>query len=419
MQSNKTPCKITNYYNHSFNIFESSESLKKNKVYYKITNSTENHHGFQYKDGLNVLIAKFNNDRDASCVPGGLYFTDIEHIFEFLSYGVYLWEITLPTNDTSFKIIKDRHNKWRANKIIFGKRYNLDDVETFKYLDSQGADIHYYSEFIMEWALRNGYSEIAKYLISIGVDINEFIYTIKRNIGIQKWDFLKFLVDNGIIVIDNDFIKALVNGNTEIVKYLVHEGADIHSNNDYAITYASRRGYLEIVKFLVSNGADIHVKHDYAVRHASEKGHLDIIKFLTDQGADIHADNEYAIRWASANGRLEVVKFLFSKGVNINYWNDCAIRGASKNGHSDVVIFLTNHGANIHADNEYALRWASINGHLQVVEFLVDHSADIRANNDYAIKHASKENQLDVIDFLVDRGAIIPPAYKYSSRWRI
>jgi SNF2 family DNA or RNA helicase len=29
--------------------------------YYKITNSNENHNGYQYQDGLNVLIEEFNN----------------------------------------------------------------------------------------------------------------------------------------------------------------------------------------------------------------------------------------------------------------------------------------------------------------------------------------------------------------------
>lgn len=29
-------------------------------IYYKITNINENHHGYQYKNGLNVLDKEFN-----------------------------------------------------------------------------------------------------------------------------------------------------------------------------------------------------------------------------------------------------------------------------------------------------------------------------------------------------------------------
>jgi len=45
-----------------------------------------------------------------------------------------LREITLPIDDKDFEITKDDENKWRINKIILGKRYNLDNIETWKYL---------------------------------------------------------------------------------------------------------------------------------------------------------------------------------------------------------------------------------------------------------------------------------------------
>jgi len=140
-----------------------------NKLYFKITNAKEKHNKFQYHDGLNVLVDEFNDDPEASCVPGGFYFTDAKHIFEFLEYGIYLREITLPTNDPDFKIVKD-NNKWRANKIILGKKYNLIDVSTFKYLLDQGADIHTDDNSAIKWAIENGHSEIIQYLISKGVD---------------------------------------------------------------------------------------------------------------------------------------------------------------------------------------------------------------------------------------------------------
>jgi len=33
------------------------------KLYFKITTKEENHHGFQYYDGLNVLKEKFNTSK--------------------------------------------------------------------------------------------------------------------------------------------------------------------------------------------------------------------------------------------------------------------------------------------------------------------------------------------------------------------
>ncbi len=92
--------------------------METTKLYFKITNHNENHQGFQYRDGLNILTQPFNDNPKDSCVAGGFYFTDVDNIFEFLHHGVHLREVILPTDDPDFKIIKDGKNKWRANKII-------------------------------------------------------------------------------------------------------------------------------------------------------------------------------------------------------------------------------------------------------------------------------------------------------------
>lgn len=109
------------------------------RPFFKITNKNENHYGYQYVTGLNVLDKPFD---EGSCMEGGLYFSfsDIEHIFEFLHYGVYLREIILPLDDPDFKCVKDLDNKWRANKIILGKRHEL-NISIFSYLISLGLTL--------------------------------------------------------------------------------------------------------------------------------------------------------------------------------------------------------------------------------------------------------------------------------------
>ena len=258
------------------------------KKFFKITNKDEMHYDFQYTDGLNILKEPFAET--GSCVPGGLYFTDIDNILEFLHYGVYLREITLPLNDPDFKIVKD-NNKWRANKIILGKRYNLWEKETFEYLVSIGADIHIDNDSPLSWASGNGHLDVVKYFVSIGANIHAY----------------------------NNFPLNLASANChlDVMKYLVEQGANIHANNDYVFTYASEKGRLEVVKYLVSIGADIHAINDYAIRWASANGHLDVVKYLVSVGADIHACNKYAVQWASNNGYLEVVNYLVSVGAKL------------------------------------------------------------------------------------------------------
>jgi len=95
------------------------------KTYYKVTNENEIHHAYQYKDGLNVLNEKFNDDPKASCVAGGFYFTDYDHLPEFFEYGVWIREVTIPTDA---KVVLDPDgNKWRCDKIIFGNKYHIEN----------------------------------------------------------------------------------------------------------------------------------------------------------------------------------------------------------------------------------------------------------------------------------------------------
>jgi hypothetical protein len=125
--------------------------------YFRVNNFEECHKGFQYRTGLNVLRDKFNDDPTASCVAGGLYFTDIDHIHKFIAYredSFWLREVFLPKDDPNFKMVKDPEgDKYRANSFILGKRYLLFDMNTFAMLSEYGClfskdagwRIYYYS----------------------------------------------------------------------------------------------------------------------------------------------------------------------------------------------------------------------------------------------------------------------------------
>ena len=264
--------------NGHLHIYEFLKSVKQTQnrvtLYFKITNEKENHNGFQYVTGLNVLKEEFNNDHNKSCCAGGLYFTNAANIFEFLSYGVYLREVTpekngthflsgislqgvtLPIDNPDFLMIEDG-NKWRANMIILGTRYDLSSVETFKYLIECGADIH---------ACNN--------------------YALRLNANY---------------------------GNLDIVKFLVEKGADVNAEDDYALKCSAENGYLEIVKYLVEKGANVRADRNYAFKKSVENGHLDVIKCLVEKGARIHVGNDYALRFSANNGRKDIYEFLKSK----------------------------------------------------------------------------------------------------------
>ena len=269
------------------------------KTYYKITNKKECHNDFQYVDGLNVLDKLF--EVEGSCVVGGLYFTTAKHILKFLGYGCYLREVMLP-EDCLW--IKDPDgDKFRANKIILGKRYDLSDPLTFQLLVEKGANMD--NDWTFLWASKNKY-----------------------------W---------------------------KIVMWLMEKGVDINTNNNCALMYASEDGQLEVVKCLIRAGANIYVRNDSALRLASMNGHFEVVQYLIEKGADIHARDDCALLWASRSGHLNIVKYLVESGADIHAKNDCALNWASKCGHLEIVQYLIESGANIHAGNDCALIWASEN----------------------------------------------------------
>ena len=229
-------------------------------LYFKITNSAENHHNFQYVNGLNVLKDKFNDDPSESCCPGGLYFTNAENIFKFLDYGIYLREITLPTENPDFRLVAD-DDKWRANMIILGERRDLSNIDTFKYLITQGANIH--------------------------------------------------------------------------------------TSDNYALAWSARKGYLDIVRLLVNSKVDINAGEDLALVLAAQSGHLDVVQFLVEHGANIHSRNNGALRWSVVRGHLNILQYLIKKGVNVGYDNNCVLLWAAQEGHADIAQYCIENGADI------------------------------------------------------------------------
>lgn len=106
-----------------FLIMKKYEMYCKVPLLFKITNENENHKGFQYYTGLNILNEPFESE--GHCVKGGIYFTDKNHILDYLSYGDYLREVILQFNEPNFMFVRDGNNKkllifnWCKKRNIF------------------------------------------------------------------------------------------------------------------------------------------------------------------------------------------------------------------------------------------------------------------------------------------------------------
>ena len=181
--------------------------------YFKIVNP-DGHNGLVYRDGYNEDPLPFNPHGD--CEPGGIYFSSRD-IFSFLRFGTEVYEV-----EPVGKIYENPGfpKKYKAHALNMKYIGKIKDINTFKYLVENGADIHADYDYALRWSASNGH--------------------------------------------------------LDVVKYLIENGADIHALADYALRWSASNGHLDVVKYLIENGADIHADYDYALRLSALYGHLEV-----------------------------------------------------------------------------------------------------------------------------------------------
>ncbi|AAV51153.1 putative ankyrin repeat protein [Acanthamoeba castellanii mimivirus] len=279
---------------------------------FKITRKDEKHYNFQYNDGLNILDTPFNNDDD-HCTPGKLYFSDSKNICKYLGFGDNLRKISLPIDNPDFKMTKCLYGeKYGANMLIFGEKFDLDKVETYQKM------------ILMDIDIRAGN--------------------------------------------DNAMIIAAQKGNLEIVKFLVESGANVKSQDNCAVRLASEFGHLDVVEYLYKSGANVKADGNYAITWACKNGHLPVIEFLTSVGADIKAAQNLPIKMAAIGGHLNVIKYLVDRGANISTDNDYVFNIACRNGHTDLAEYAVSLGADIFSDGCYGIDHAIRYNHYKIVD---------------------------------------------------
>jgi predicted LPLAT superfamily acyltransferase len=184
--------------------------------------------------------------------------------------------------------------------------------------------------------------------------------------------------------------QAAAKGDTEAVKLLLEEGADVNmkrtSNGTTALSMASQNGHTEVVRLLLEKGADVNVKtteNSTALFIAAEKGQIDIVKLLLGKGADVntkHTTGATALLQASAQGHAEIVRLLLKKGADVNVkitnTGSTALLLAAEYGHTEVVKLLLAAKADVNAKASWQgkdytpLSIAKEKGNTQIIELL-------------------------------------------------
>ena len=151
-------------------------------------------------------------------------------------------------------------------------------------------------------------------------------------------------------------------GQTETVKFLIEQGADVNISNEASagpLEYAVRSGHPEIAKILLDNGADVEGKcrgTDIKVPLVSavNNGDVEMVKILLSYGADInHGRGPTPLHLSIIYKDYQMAKFLLENGVDVNIAKHdgmTALHDAVKSGNMEMVKLLVEKGADVNAE---------------------------------------------------------------------
>jgi ankyrin repeat protein/L-ascorbate metabolism protein UlaG (beta-lactamase superfamily) len=244
-------------------------------------------------------------------------------------------------------------------------------------------------------AAYKGYTNMVKYLLSMGADIN----------SINRWN-------------NSALLNTAQTGNVELGKLLIDKGANIEARGPYSYTpllYALDNNKPEFALMVINKGADIHAKDNGnrpAIEYASWYGNPKVIKALVEKGSDVNyvsGDNYSILHNVSSNGNVESIDYLIQKGANVNLINadgDLPLQMVTTNSNSEAVKLLAKKTKNINQKEKYlgntVLHQAAINGDIKSTQYLIEAGADPNITNNMGLKpvdYAAKYGYMKLVGY--------------------
>ncbi len=234
-------------------------------------------------------------------------------------------------------------------------------------------------------------------------------YNNCREQGITRDGSYKLMIQNGEIIgktskrsINGELFDAVRENKIEIVRKLIKRKADVNysesiptANQTYIddwtpIMWASFNGNTQMIKLLVKNGAWVNYMNSDVVNPlwlAANNGHLGAVKELIKSGAYINnrnSENVTPLMTSAMQGHYAVAKYLIDSKADLNLVHkdndgDSALMFALGMRHADVAQLLIDSGADINIRNKFgvtALMIAVTEGNEEITKILLDKKAD-------------------------------------------
>ncbi|PGL67097.1 ankyrin repeat domain-containing protein [Bacillus sp. AFS055030] len=196
--------------------------------------------------------------------------------------------------------------------------------------------------------------------------------------------------------VNEQLFQAVKRGETDFVKKLIENGANINAQNSNGQTptmIATYHNDFKTAKVLIEAGADVNIRDhmkNNPFLYAGAEGLIDILKLTIKAGADPTITNRYggtALIPASEHGYVDVVKELLNHtDIDVNHVNNLGWTAL-------LEVILLNDG------NEKQQ---------QTVQLLIENGADVNLpdrENVSPIQHARKRGFKEIEEILLKAGA--------------
>ena len=249
--------------------------------------------------------------------------------------------------------------------------------------------------------------------------------------------------------------KATRYGQSEVVKFLISKGADVNAKNTSGETPAQllvtgslkvkskvQQNFVEVAKIFIENGLDINCKNskgetllysmmvnmNYYDRNA-EKVCIEIANVFIEKGALLNTRNNdgesvlhYLAKGITKYGTAlkfgnDLTKFIIEKGENVNMVmenrQDTPLHLALTNYKHDFVKFLIQNGANLNALNSTGhtpLQIAITNNKDDLVKIFIENGANVNtfdSTGQTPLQLAIHKGKYEIAELLLAKGAVL------------
>ena len=230
---------------------------------------------------------------------------------------------------------------------------------------------------------------------------------------------------------DTLLMVSACTGNVDMMKYLIHEGADVdyvnHSTDKSALCRAIEYGRYEAAELLLEKGAEMIPDEEGGTGPAGREiglaaagGNTDMMNLLFTRGYQLNESSlNNALRLACESGNTEAVDLLVEEaerqGLKADFYDGGKLNSAAGRHDLEMVKHLLE---NYHLDIGYlAMRWAVERNDVEMVELLLSYGAELNpdvaqlGDNMGYLGCAASAAGLEMVQLLVEAGAEVDGTY--------